>query len=219
MITAATSSASTTASAVATAGTGPSAVNAAGSEERFLKLLVAQLSNQDPMNPMDNAQMTSQMAQISTVTGVQQTNQAIKDLSAQLASMQMLQSSSLLGRSVLVDGNKLPVNNGKAGGAIDLVAAADSVKIEILSAGGQLLDTLHLGARTAGRHPFDWDATGRMTKGSVSYRVTAVQGDKPVSTTQLVRDSVDSVSTESGVMTVQLHGLGSTAYDKVRSIQ
>ena len=211
---------STTAAATtAGATTGGSTANAAGSEDRFLKLLVAQLSNQDPMNPMDNAQMTSQMAQISTVTGVQQVNQAIKDLSAQLSSMQMLQSSSLVGRSVLVDGNKLPVNNGKAGGAIDLVSAADSVKIEILSAGGQVLDTIDLGARKAGRHRFDWDTAGRMTTGSVSYRVAAVQGDKPVSTTQLVRDSVDSVSTDSGTMNVQLHGLGSMAYDKVRSIQ
>ena len=210
---------STTAAATAaTSSSAASTANAAGSEDRFLKLLVAQLSNQDPMNPMDNAQMTSQMAQISTVTGVQQVNQAIKDLSAQLSSMQMLQSSSLVGRNVLVDGSKLPVTDGKAAGAIELVAAADSVKIEILSAGGQVLDTIDMGAQTAGRHLFDWDAAGRMANGSVSYRVAALQGDKPVSTSQLVRDSVDAVSTDSGTMNVQLHGLGSVAYDKLKSI-
>ena len=112
---------------------GASTTNAAGAEDRFLKLLVAQLSNQDPMNPMDNAQMTSQMAQISTVTGVQQVNKAIQDLVAQMASTQMLQSSALVGRNVLVDGTKLPVKDGKAAGAVDLVGAADSVKIDILS--------------------------------------------------------------------------------------
>ncbi len=209
---------STATSAPTPAASGASTVNAAGSEDRFLKLLVAQLSNQDPMNPMDNAQMTSQMAQISTVTGVQQVNQAIQNLSAQLASMQMLQSSSLVGRNVLVEGTKLPVANGKTSGAIDLVSAADSVKIDLLSAGGQVIDTIDLGAQSAGRHPFDWDAKGRLTSGAVGYRVTARRGDSPVSTTQLVRDSVDAVSTDSGTMNVQLHGLGNVAYDKVKSI-
>jgi flagellar basal-body rod modification protein FlgD len=222
MITATNTSAAATAALAATAATtsggATSGTNAAGSEDRFLKLLVAQLSNQDPMNPMDNAQMTSQMAQISTVTGVQQVNQAIKDLSAQLASMQMLQSSSLVGRSVLVDGNKLPVSNSKASGAIDLVTAADSVKIDVLSAGGQVVDTIDLGAQSAGRHLFDWDASGKLASGAVSYRVTATQAGNAVSTSQLVRDSVDSVSTDSGTMNVQLHGLGSVAYDKLKAI-
>ena len=220
MITAASNS---TAAAVAAAtntasNSGPSATNAAGSENRFLKLLVAQLSNQDPMNPMDNAQMTSQMAQISTVTGVQQTTQAIKELSAQLASMQMLQSSSLLGRSVLIEGNQLAVKDNQASGAVDLLAAADSVKIEILSAGGKVVDTIDLGAQAAGRHLFDWNATGKTAGTTMAYRVTATQGDKAVGTTQLVRDNVVSVSNDNGSMNVQLRGLGNTAYHKVKSI-
>ena len=218
MITATNNATNAATALAAPAATSAAATNAAGSEDRFLKLLVAQLSNQDPMNPMDNAQMTSQMAQISTVTGVQQVNQAIKELSAQLSSMQMLQSSSLVGRHVLVDGNRLPVSDGTAAGAIELVAAADSVKIDILSPGGQVLDTIDMGAQTSGRHLFDWDAGARMKNGTVTYRVTALQGDKPVSTSQLVRDSVDAVSTESGTMNVQLHGLGSVAYDKLKSI-
>jgi len=208
----------TAAATAATPTTTGSTANAAGSEDRFLKLLVAQLSNQDPMNPMDNAQMTSQMAQISTVTGVQQVNQSIANLSAQLASMQMLQSSSLVGRNVLVDGANLPVSEGKAAGAVDLLAAADSVKIDILSSGGKVIDTIDLGAQSAGRHLFDWDAKGKMTDGTVSFRVAAIQGDKVVASTTLARDSVDSVSTDNGSMNVQLRGLGSLAYDKVRSI-
>ena len=208
----------TAAATTAGATTGGSTANAAGSEDRFLKLLVAQLSNQDPMNPMDNAQVTSQMAQISTVTGVQQTNQAIKELAAQLASMQMLQSSSLVGRSVLVDGNKLPVSDNRASGAVDLVAAADSVKIDILSAGGKVVDTIDLGARAAGRHPFDWDATGKTAGTTMAYRVTATQGGKAVGTSQLVRDNVASVSNDNGSMNLQLRGLGNTAYDKIKSI-
>ncbi|MBP6850529.1 MAG: flagellar hook assembly protein FlgD [Rhodoferax sp.] len=218
MITATNTSTAAQAAASSTTTT-TSTKNAAGSEDRFLKLLVAQLSNQDPMNPMDNAQMTSQMAQISTVTGVQQVNQAIQELSAQLASMQMLQSSSLVGRSVLVDGSKLPVTDGKASGAIDLVAAADSVKVDILSAGGKIIDTIDLGARAAGRQTFDWDAKGRMTSGTVSYRVTASQGGNSVATSTLASALVEGVSSDSGSMNVQLQNLGNVAYDKVRAIR
>jgi len=197
----------------------PPTKNAAGSEDRFLKLLVAQLSNQDPMNPMDNAQMTSQMAQISTVTGVQQVNQTIKDLTAQLNSMQMLQSSSLVGRSVLVEGSRLAVSAGKAAGAIDLVAAASSVKVDLLSAGGKIIDTIDLGAVAAGRKTFDWDAKGRMPDGPVSYRVTAIQGKDAVATTAMARATVDGISSDNGTLNVQLRGLGNVAYDSVRAIQ
>ena len=218
MITTTTNSATAALASTSSTAAAGSTKNAAGSEDRFLKLLVAQLSNQDPMNPMDNAQMTSQMAQISTVTGVQQVNKTIEGLSAQLASMQMLQSSSLVGRGVLVDSTRLPVSGGKAAGAIDLVAAADRVKIEILSAGGQVIDTIDLGALAAGRQPFEWDAKGRMTEGSVSYRVSASQADKAVVATQMARATVNGISSDSGVMNVQLQGLGNVTYDKVRAI-
>lgn len=199
-------------------GLGGATQSAADMSEQFLKLLVTQLKNQDPLNPVDNAQMTSQMAQISTVTGVQQVNKAIQDLVAQMASTQMLQSSALVGRNVLVDGNKLPVKDGKAAGAVDLVGAADSVKIDILSAGGQVIDTINLGAQTAGRHLFDWASNGRITNGVVGYRVTATQAGEQVKSAQLARDSVDSVSTDNGAMNVQLRGLGNLTYDKVRAI-
>ena len=76
-------------------------------QDRFLKLLVAQLNNQDPMNPLDNAQMTSQMAQINTVTGIQQLNLTMVSMAEQFASMQAMQGTMLLGRSVQVEGDSL----------------------------------------------------------------------------------------------------------------
>ncbi len=203
------------------AGSAPAAASAtsgAVSEDRFLKLLVAQLSNQDPMNPMDNAQMTSQMAQISTVSGVQQVNQTLQGLATQLASMQMLQGSSLVGHQVLVAGNALALDNGKTGGAVDLPLPADSVRIDILSAGGQVVDSFDLGPREAGRHQFDWDATGHAALGNPSYRVTATVGGSVVGATPLVRDRVLSVGADNGAMNVQLQRLGTVAYGAVRSI-
>ena len=208
----------TSTSPAASVASGVSAVNGAGSEDRFLKLLVAQLSNQDPLNPMDNAQMTSQMAQISTVSSIEKVNNSLGGLASQLASLQMLQASTLVGRSVLVEGKQLSIDQGMAGGAIDLPARADSVTIEILSAGGQVIDTLQLGRQDAGRHTFDWDASAHPGVTAASYRVSALSGGKALSTTQLVRDKVDAVSADSGVMNVQLRGLGSVAYSTVKAI-
>jgi flagellar basal-body rod modification protein FlgD len=188
------------------------------SQDRFLKLLVAQLNNQDPMNPMDNAQMTSQMAQINTVTGIQQVNETLKDMATQFSGMQVLQGSTMVGHDVLLESNQLSRNAGVAAGAIDLAGKADTVKIDILSPGGQVLDSLNLGPKSAGRQNFSWDASQYTGLGEPTFRVTATQGGKAVAATALARDKVLSVGSESGVMTVQLQGRGAVAYDKVKAI-
>ena len=81
------------------------AVSAADTEQRFLKLLVTQLNNQDPLNPMDNAELTSQLAQMSTVSGIEKLNATVSSLAAQSGASQVLQSASLIGYNVLSPGN------------------------------------------------------------------------------------------------------------------
>lgn len=80
-----------------TTSSGKTTNDAASMQDRFLKLLVAQINNQDPLNPMDNAQMTTQMAQINTVNGIQQVNETLQGMASQFASMQVLQAASLVG--------------------------------------------------------------------------------------------------------------------------
>jgi len=201
--------------ATPTAKTALSDANA--SQDRFLKLLVAQLNNQDPMNPMDNAQMTSQMAQINTVTGIQQLNETMKSMGGQFASMQALQSASLIGRDILLEGNTLSINAGTARGAIDLPADATSVKIDILSPGGQVVDTVNLGPKSAGRQPFEWDASAYTYGGNPSYKVTATQGDRPMPTTSLTRDTITSIGTSGDSMSVQLKGRDAVAYEAIQA--
>ena len=209
-------SSSQTASASASTSTAASDANA--SQDRFLKLLVAQLNNQDPMNPMDNAQMTSQMAQINTVTGIQQVNETLKSMATQFSSLQVMQGTSMVGRDVLIEGNTLSPNGGVAGGAIDLAGKADSVKIDILSPGGQVLDSFNLGALDAGRQSFEWDASNYTGSGNPSFRVSATLGGQAISTTSLARDKVVSVGSEAGVMNIQLVGRSSVAYDSIKAI-
>ena len=199
-------------------GSPASAADINASQDRFLKLLVAQLNNQDPMNPMDNAQMTSQMAQINTVTGIQQVNETLKSMAAQFTSLQVLQGSSMVGHDVLLEGNTLTRSAGVASGAVELGGKADAVKVEILSPGGQVLDTLDLGSLDAGRHSFDWDATSYAGTGEPSFRVTATLGGNAVATTSLARDTVVSVGSDNGAMTVQLQGRSAVAYSSIKAI-
>lgn len=196
--------------------TGQSDANA--SQDRFLKLLVAQLGNQDPMNPLDNAQMTSQLAQINTVSGIQQLNDTVKSLSTQFGSLQVLQGASMIGHDVLRQGNTLTVNAGVAKGAIDLPANADKVTVEILSPGGQVVGMLNLGTTSAGRQEFEWNGTGYTGGGNPSFKVTATQGGQAMATTSLARDTVVSVGNSSTGLTVQLKGGATVGYDDIKAI-
>jgi len=216
MITSATTAPPTAKSGSSTAAT--AATDSTASQDRFLKLLVAQMNNQDPMNPMDNAQMTSQMAQINTVTGIQQVNDTLKNMATQFTSMQVLQGSAMVGHDVMVKSSTLTRKEGTASGAIDLTGKADTVKIEILSPGGKVIDTFNLGAMEAGRQTFDWDASNYKDTGEPSFKVTATLAGKTVETTSLARDKVTSVGSDNGIMTVQLEGRKAVPYSSVMAI-
>ncbi len=218
-----TASAALAASANTSTTSSPSdakATDAAAMQDRFLKLLVAQIHNQDPMNPMDNAQMTSQMAQINTVNGIQQLNQTLTGMSAQFSAMQVLQGSSMVGQEVLTAGSTLSANasTGLAGGAFDLAGAADKVQLEILAPSGQVLDSVNMGALAQGRHNFDWNASSYQGAGQVSYRVTATQGTQAVVSTSLVREKVMSVGAVNGALSIQLQSGKSVGYTDIAAI-
>src|SRR4051794_1170360 len=99
------------------------ATDDARSSDRFLKLLVTQLQNQDPLNPMDNAQVTSQMAQINTVTGIEKLNTTVQGLNSQFVQLQALQGASLVGRDVLMQGDALQTSDGAGTGGFELGSA------------------------------------------------------------------------------------------------
>ena len=187
-------------------------------QDRFMKLLVAQLNNQDPMNPMDNAQMTSQMAQINTVTGIQQVNETLKSMAEQFTALQVMQGSNMVGRNVLVDSNTLSINNKTASGAFELAGRAESVKLEVLSPSGQVIDTQNLGALDAGRHSFDWDASAYNFSGNPSFRVKATLAGKDIENTTMALATVTSVSSDATGMKVQLQGRKDVTYSSIKAI-
>ncbi|MBB1078228.1 flagellar hook assembly protein FlgD [Rhodoferax sp. 4810] len=214
-----TSSATTTSTSTIGASTSSNTTSSTEeAQDRFLKLLVAQLNNQDPMNPMDNAQMTSQMAQINTVTGIQQVNDTLKSMAEQFTAMQVLQGSNMVGHQVLMEGNTLTINDGSASGAIDLSARAESVKVDVLSPGGQVVDSFNLGALDAGQHGFTWDASDYTYSGNPTFKVTATLGGQAIANTALQVATVQSVGSSNGALTVQLQDGSSVAYSAIKAV-
>jgi flagellar basal-body rod modification protein FlgD len=191
---------------------------AEASQDRFLKLLVAQLNNQDPMNPMDNAQMTSQLAQINTVSGIQTLNDTMKSMATQIAALQSLQGSATIGHEVLTAGNTLSITDGVGKGSFDLSSNADAVKVEIRTAGGTLLGTENLGALDTGRQSFTWDASKYTSSGDLTFKVTATKGSTAVTTTALERNKVVAVSNDNNVLNLQLQNGDTVAYTSVKAI-
>jgi flagellar basal-body rod modification protein FlgD len=170
-------------------------------ESRFLKLLTAQMKNQDPLNPMDNAQMTSQMAQISTVDGIERLNATLQSLITDSSNSQALQAAGLVGKGVLVPGNSVDLQNGSAFAGVDLSKDADAVTVNITDANGLLVRTLNLGATKAGSHTFAWDGKANdgtaAAEGQYTFTAVANQGADKVDTTALALGLVSSVTRSS----------------------
>jgi len=205
--------------ATTTSKTRDSSTDPGAMQDRFLKLLVAQLNNQDPMNPLDNAQMTTQMAQINTVTGLQTLNLTMQTMAEQFSTMQQIQGTSLIGRSVLSEGNHMAFADNTGKGMFDLAGAATGVKVEVVTPGGVVVDTIDMGAQEGGRHSFDWDASKFSgSKSDLRFRVTATNGEAAVKATTLTQSQVVATGSKAGALTLTLANGNSVNYANVLGV-
>jgi flagellar basal-body rod modification protein FlgD len=195
------------------------ATDPAAAQDRFLKLLVAQLNNQDPMNPLDNAQMTSQIAQINTVTGIQQLNQTMASMATQFNSLQVMQGTTLIGRNVMTEGSTLAVADKVGKGGFELASPATSVKVDVLNASGQVIETVDLGAKAVGRHTFEWDASGYTgsTEG-LQFRITAANGSTKIDSTSLALSKVTAAGAEDGQLKLTLANGKTISYSDIKAL-
>ena len=126
-------------------------------QEDFLKLMTTQLQNQDPFSPMENGDFIAQMAQFSTVTGITEMSESLKDLSGQLGEFRIATATNMLGHSVLVPGTTArPDTNGEIHGVLDLPVASSATNIAFLNNDGETLHNIDLGAQASGLVGFDW---------------------------------------------------------------
>jgi len=196
--------------------------DAAGASSQFLKMLVAQLKNQDPLNPMDNAQITSQMAQLSTVDGINRLNATLTSMSLDANASKSLQAASLVGKHVMVAGNSLQLSAGQATGAYTLPSPADGVSVSVAGPSGEVVYTANLGAQPAGLSTFTWNgksASGAdAADGNYSFTINASAGAEHVEATSLTVGRVDGVAPTSSGSSLSLGRLGNTPLAGVQYI-
>ena len=210
------SSSSSTSSGGSATSLGPT-TSAADQSANFLKMLVAQMQNQDPLNPMDSAQVTSQMAQISTVQGIDTLNTTVTGLNSQFTQMQTLQGAALVGKDVATEGNAVRVNatTGKGDGGFELATAATSVKVDVVNSAGQTIDTIDMGSQDAGRHSFSLDVPEADQGQALTFKVTATSKSGDVDSMSLQYGTVSAVSTLNGTLAIELNDGERVAYDAI----
>lgn len=191
-------------------------------QDRFLKLLTTQLKNQDPLNPMDNAEMTSQLAQISTVDGIEKLNATLQKMMASTVDAEAMQAASMVGRNVMVPGSGLELTEAGAVSGIVLEGFADKVTVTVKDSNGLVMRTLNLGDLDAGVHNFAWDgktdAGVQATKGNYSISVEATRDSEKVTGTTLELASVQSVTRSPTGTTIDVGRLGQLAMSAIKQI-
>ena len=191
-------------------------------ENRFLTLLMAQIKNQDPLNPLDNAQVTSQLAQLNTVNGIEKLNTTLSQLLDGYNETQGMQAAGIIGKNVMVAGKNLPLTNGQAVGGVLLDGAADKVTLTIKDSTGKVVQTENLGEREAGSFYFGWDgkdADGKqLSDGKYTFAVEASANGKKVGATAMQIGTVSAVTRSSDGFLLDLGSFGDVAFKDVQQI-
>ncbi len=191
-------------------------------QDRFLKLLVTQLKNQDPLNPMDNAQMTSQLAQISTVDGISKLNATLEAMMASSTDTQALQAANLVGHGVLVPGRGMSVQEGVGIAGMELAEPADRVVAVITDSNGLVVRSLDLGARAVGNHAYSWDGLAdngqRVADGSYRVDLKATRGSASFTPAELELGVVSGVTRGTAGVSVDVSGKGLFRFDEIKRI-
>lgn len=189
-------SSQTTASATTTGAT--TKKNAEDPQDRFLKLLVTQMKNQDPLKPLDNAEVTSQLAQISTVTGIDKLNTTLQLLTADIEDSLSMEATGMIGHSVFVPGTSIPLKGDAAVAGIELAQPVDQLTVTISDSSGIPIRHMELGAKPTGISTIAWngktDSDTQAADGNYTFSISAKQGGNEVKVNTLSLGLVNSVT-------------------------
>ena len=204
------------------------AVRQSGSErtelgqDAFLKLMTTQLQYQDPFKPMESGEFLGQIAQFSTVSGIQAMQESLAGLSTALTSNQTLQAATLVGHGVMVPGDEAYLfSEGGVAGAVEMEASG-GVVVEITDSAGQVVRRMDLGTQPAGDASFAWDGLdesgNRVAEGVYGVRANVSNGGTSKAAATQVMGMVSSVSLGSAGLSLNLYGMDPVALSAVREI-
>lgn len=195
---------------------------ATGLEDRFLTLLVTQMQNQDPLNPMDNAELTSQLAQINTLKGITTLNTTLETLLSSYTDSMSMQSASMIGKNVLSAGKNLSLTANGAVGGVNLAGKADHVNITVYDASGKKVLEKDLGAKEAGVIDFVWDgkdSDGKaLAQGDYTFAVSAKQAGETVDATALQLGTISALIRTANGFQLEIPGTGQVDFDAVQKV-
>ncbi len=197
--------------------------SAADLQSNFLTLLVTQLKNQDPTNPMDNSQLTTQLAQINTLSGIEKLNTTLGSISGQINSGQSLQATTLIGHGVMVDGSQVLVGSGQTTPfGVSLEQASTASTATITDSAGKVVQTINLGALSAGVHTFSWDGSTAdgttASDGKYSVAISASNASGQLVAQPLNYALVNGVTNDTSGAVLDLGTMGTTTVANVRQI-
>lgn len=194
------------------------------SSDDFMELLLAQIQNQDPMKPMDNAEFISQIATINQSSGIKELNTSFEELSKSLVSNQALQAASLIGREVLAPtGLGVLQQGGSIRGSVELPNASAKVSVTLYDNAGQVIRRLELGSQAAGNVAFKWDGLREdgtyAAPGTYLVSAEAEFSGKNEAVEAYVANTVSGVTLgSSGGLLLDLNGVGLMDFNQVKQI-
>jgi len=163
--------------------------------QMFMKLMIAQLQNQDPTNPADTSDFMQQIASMSQVEGIANLTATVEDMQTSLMQSQSaLQASAMVGKTAFINGNEVYVEAGKDGRAmLELDTATNNVMVEIRDSNGELVSTSNMGNLIAGNYPLTL-GNDQFPEGSYTFNVYSTDGDVRKSIPTYVGVGVNSVT-------------------------
>ncbi|TWH64989.1 flagellar basal-body rod modification protein FlgD [Azomonas agilis] len=194
-------------------------------ETQFLELLVAQLNNQNPLDPQDNTEFIAQLAQLSTVEGINKLNTSLESILSDYQTSQALRGATLVGRSVIVEGSKAVVDTAKTfNGSLVLPASSSKVFVDVYDASGTPVDRIELGEQAAGTVNFMWDGQdssgNTLSPGTYTFKAQATYDGESQDLTTFLPATVDTVTLgqNGSEMVLNLAGVGSVTLSQVQVI-
>jgi flagellar basal-body rod modification protein FlgD len=187
-------------------------------KDEFLKMLVAQLQNQDPLNPMDGTDFTAQLAQFSSLEQLTNMNTNFETFTSNQMMTNQVQSVSLLGKEVQASGDVLHVDGSSVDICYSLAEAATEGEVSIYSASGALVETIPLGSQTAGTNSITWDSSG-VAHGDYTFEVSAAnQSGGAVEIDTFIKGLVTGLNFQNGRSTVMI-GEWEVPFEDVVSVE
>jgi len=194
-------------------------------QNEFLELMIAQMNNQSPLDPQDNAQFVAELAQFSSVENLTALNDTVNSLAGQFRSSQALQASAMVGRDVMVEGTAaVKSDTGGVSAILDLPGATTELKVRVLDGSGSIVHEENLGSSNAGDVDFFWagmNAAGEAyPPGRYEIVAEARYEGKLQQVNSFVAANVDSVSIAGdGSVTLNLNGMPSVSIEQIKEIQ